>query len=110
MLLRTVSPASANEWEAPLIPLTLIYLTLTLIGGGFGGKETRTVFISCAVAVAAAKTQRPVHVFLPRDVDMAISGDPCHFLSSQETLEQPTPNPRLNVKFFDLRRATSVPL
>jgi len=44
------------------------------MGGGFGGKETRTVFISCAVAVAASRLQKPVHVFLPRDVDMAISG------------------------------------
>jgi len=44
------------------------------MGGGFGGKETRNVFLSCAVAVAAARVNQPVMLCLPRDVDMNISG------------------------------------
>lgn len=44
------------------------------IGGGFGGKETRSAFISTAVAVAAKHIGVPVKIMLDRDVDMAISG------------------------------------
>lgn len=44
------------------------------IGGGFGGKETRTAFISCAAAIAAYWLKRPVRVTLDRDQDMAITG------------------------------------
>ena len=39
-----------------------------------GGKETRTVFISVACAVAAARLNKPVLVALPRDVDMILTG------------------------------------
>ncbi|KAI8927171.1 molybdopterin binding aldehyde oxidase/xanthine dehydrogenase [Entophlyctis helioformis] len=44
------------------------------MGGGFGGKETRSVFISCALAVAARKLRVPVRCILTREEDMAISG------------------------------------
>lgn len=44
------------------------------LGGGFGGKETRSVFIAAAVAVAADKLQRPIKITLDRDVDMSITG------------------------------------
>ncbi|CAM9251540.1 unnamed protein product [Phaeothamnion confervicola] len=44
------------------------------MGGGFGGKETRSVFVSCAVALAAHLTGRPVRIALDRDVDMHITG------------------------------------
>ena len=44
------------------------------MGGGFGGKETRSVFASCAASVAAKRTGRPVRITLPRDVDMSITG------------------------------------
>ena len=36
------------------------------MGGGFGGKETRSIFVSCAVAVAANKLRRPVRMALDR--------------------------------------------
>uniref|UniRef100_A0A7S1ER10 Xanthine dehydrogenase n=1 Tax=Timspurckia oligopyrenoides TaxID=708627 RepID=A0A7S1ER10_9RHOD len=51
------------------------------IGGGFGGKETRNMFMSCAVAVAANKLGKPVRLVLERDVDMAISGQRHAFLA-----------------------------
>ena len=44
------------------------------LGGGFGGKETRSVFLSCGLAVAARKHGRPVRCMLSREEDMAISG------------------------------------
>ena len=44
------------------------------MGGGFGGKETRSVFASCAAAVAAKSSNRPVRLTLSRAVDMSITG------------------------------------
>ena len=44
------------------------------MGGGFGGKETRSIFVSAAAAVAAVKLNRPVRMMLDRDVDFALSG------------------------------------
>jgi len=44
------------------------------MGGGFGGKETRSVNYSAAAAVAAAALRRPVRIVLDRNVDMATSG------------------------------------
>eukprot|EP00871_Galdieria_phlegrea_P004977 jgi/Galph1/5480/GphlegSOOS_G4164.1 len=50
------------------------------IGGGFGGKETRNIFLTCAVAVAAFVLQQPVRIFLDRDEDMLVSGHRHPFL------------------------------
>ncbi|CBJ27195.1 conserved unknown protein [Ectocarpus siliculosus] len=44
------------------------------MGGGFGGKETRSVFLSCVAALGAHLTKRPVRICLDRDVDMQITG------------------------------------
>jgi len=44
------------------------------IGGGFGGKETRTAFVTCATAVAAHVMKRPVKCMLERHVDMLTTG------------------------------------
>jgi len=51
------------------------------MGGGFGGKETRSVFASVAAAVAAKVTNRPVRLTLGRDVDMSITGGRHAFLA-----------------------------
>ena len=40
------------------------------IGGGFGGKETRSCVLSAADAVAANKLLRPIRYVLDRDDDM----------------------------------------
>ncbi|RLN49926.1 hypothetical protein BBJ29_001688 [Phytophthora kernoviae] len=48
--------------------------TTKRIGGGFGGKETRSVFITCAAAVAARVMKRPVKCLLERHVDMLTTG------------------------------------
>ena len=47
---------------------------LKRMGGGFGGKETRTVFVAASCAVAAKKLGRPVRMTLDRDEDMSITG------------------------------------
>lgn len=44
------------------------------IGGGFGGKETRSIFLNAAVAVAAYLQRKPVRLCLDRDEDMQITG------------------------------------
>jgi len=44
------------------------------MGGGFGGKETRSVNYSAAAAVAAGALNRPVRIVVERNVDMATSG------------------------------------
>jgi xanthine dehydrogenase molybdopterin binding subunit/xanthine dehydrogenase small subunit len=44
------------------------------MGGGFGGKETQAAPFAALAALAAAKTNRPVRVRLPRDHDMILTG------------------------------------
>ncbi|CAF3610866.1 unnamed protein product [Rotaria sp. Silwood1] len=44
------------------------------IGGSFGGKDSRSVLPSIAVAVAAVKLGRPVRLNMERDVDMSVTG------------------------------------
>jgi xanthine dehydrogenase/oxidase len=51
------------------------------IGGGFGGKETRSVQLSGITALAAKKMGRPVRCMLNRDEDMITSGARHPFLA-----------------------------
>lgn len=51
------------------------------LGGGFGGKETRSVVLSSAAALAAKKTKRPVRCMLTREEDMVASGQRHPFLA-----------------------------
>ena len=44
------------------------------LGGGFGGKETRSIQLAGICAAAASKTRRPVRCMLNRDEDMLTSG------------------------------------
>jgi len=50
------------------------------MGGGFGGKETRSVQLSSILALAAQKTRRPVRYMLTREEDMIMSGQRHPFL------------------------------
>lgn len=56
------------------LPMNKVVSKVVRMGGGFGGKETRSVFASCACAVAAHLLHRPVRLSLRRDVDMGTSG------------------------------------
>jgi xanthine dehydrogenase/oxidase len=51
------------------------------LGGGFGGKETRSIQLSGICALAAKKTGRPVRCMLNRDEDMLTSGQRHPFLT-----------------------------
>lgn len=51
------------------------------LGGGFGGKETRSIQLAGICAAAAKKTGRPVRCMLNRDEDMLTSGQRHPFLA-----------------------------
>ena len=51
------------------------------LGGGFGGKETRSIQLAGICAVAAKKTKRPVRCMLNRDDDIVTSGQRHPFLA-----------------------------
>ena len=50
------------------------------LGGGFGGKETRSIQLSAICAIAAKKTKRPVRCMLNRDEDIITTGQRHPFL------------------------------
>jgi xanthine dehydrogenase/oxidase len=50
------------------------------LGGGFGGKESRSIQLSTICAVAANKVKRPVRCMLNRDEDIMTSGQRHPFL------------------------------
>ncbi|KAG5463425.1 MAG: Molybdopterin-binding domain of aldehyde dehydrogenase-domain-containing protein, partial [Olpidium bornovanus] len=62
------------------VPAHLVSCRVRRLGGGFGGKETRSVPISAVCAVAARKTGRPVRIMLDRDEDMLLTGQRHPFL------------------------------
>lgn len=51
------------------------------LGGGFGGKETRSIQLAGICSVAAKKTKRPVRCMLNRDEDILTSGQRHPFLA-----------------------------
>ena len=44
------------------------------MGGGFGGKETRSAVLAAPAAVASFRLQRPVRCMLDQDEDMMSTG------------------------------------
>nr|AND95630.1 Xanthine dehydrogenase [Chromera velia] len=52
------------------------------MGGGFGGKETRSCFIAAYVAIAAQHLQKPIRLMMDRDTDMLSSGQRHSFMGS----------------------------
>ncbi len=78
----TQNPSHTAEALANVlgVPQNRIVVKVKRMGGGFGGKETRSIFIAAAAAVAAQRFRRPVRVLLDRDVDMALTGGRHPFL------------------------------
>jgi xanthine dehydrogenase/oxidase len=71
-------------------PASKVVVRVKRLGGGFGGKETRTLFSSLAAAVAAKISCRPVRLTLGRDEDMKLTGNRHAFLSYYKASAQIT--------------------
>ncbi|KPV77058.1 uncharacterized protein RHOBADRAFT_34531 [Rhodotorula graminis WP1] len=56
------------------VPRNRVNTKVKRLGGGFGGKESRTTMLSAICAVAAKKLRRPVRCMLERHEDIKISG------------------------------------
>jgi xanthine dehydrogenase/oxidase len=56
------------------VPSNRINVRVKRMGGGFGGKESRSVPFAVYTAIAARKEKRPVRIMLKRDEDMLLSG------------------------------------
>ncbi|KAL6115085.1 xdh [Pungitius sinensis] len=74
-----VSTQSASKTQSLVakalgVPANRVQVRVKRMGGGFGGKETRTTVLSTVVAVAANKLKRPVRCMLDRDEDMLVTG------------------------------------
>ncbi|XP_073527921.1 xanthine dehydrogenase/oxidase isoform X2 [Phyllobates terribilis] len=76
MFVSTQNTTETQHFAAHAIgaPANRILVRVKRIGGGFGGKESRSVVLSTIVAVAAYKMGRPVRCMLDRDEDMLITG------------------------------------
>jgi len=78
----TQAPTKTQDFCARVTntPAAKVVVRMKRMGGGFGGKETRSVFSSVAAAVAAKLSNRPVRLTLNRDTDMSITGGRHAFL------------------------------
>lgn len=72
----TQAATKAQVLAASVLGINANRITSTTkrIGGGFGGKETRSVFVTCATAIAAHVMKRSVKCLLERHVDMLTTG------------------------------------
>lgn len=70
------APAKHQKFVASVlgVPQHKVVSKTKRLGGGFGGKETRGIFLHCAAAVPAARLKRPVRLCLDRDEDMQMTG------------------------------------
>jgi len=71
------------------LPAAKVVAKCRRMGGGFGGKETRTVFPAAAAAAAAHALNLPVRLCLRRDVDMGMSGGRHPFVAKYTAAARP---------------------
>ncbi|KAL0052613.1 hypothetical protein WJX82_004790 [Trebouxia sp. C0006] len=78
----TQAPAKHQQTIAHVlgIPHHKVVCHVKRIGGGFGGKESRSVFPNAAAAVPAYILRQPVRLVLDRDEDMHMTGHRHAFL------------------------------
>ncbi|TQN65401.1 Xanthine dehydrogenase [Colletotrichum shisoi] len=79
------STQNANETQVFVARMTgvqanKVVVRVKRLGGGFGGKETRSIQLSAPLALAAKKTKRPCRYMLTREEDMVTSGQRHPFL------------------------------
>ncbi|KAL9586828.1 MAG: hypothetical protein Q9212_000646 [Teloschistes hypoglaucus] len=79
----TQNPAETQSYVAQVtgVQANKIVSKVKRLGGGFGGKETRSVQLAGICSVAAQKTKRPVRCMLNRDEDILTSGQRHPFLA-----------------------------
>ncbi|KAF2768208.1 xanthine dehydrogenase [Teratosphaeria nubilosa] len=79
----TQNPSETQAYVAQVtnVAANKIVSKVKRLGGGFGGKETRSIQLTGICAVAANKTRRPVRCMLNRDEDIQTSGQRHPFLA-----------------------------
>ncbi|EPQ25875.1 uncharacterized protein PFL1_06549 [Pseudozyma flocculosa PF-1] len=72
----TQNPSETQIFCASIlgVPNNRVVTRTKRLGGGFGGKETRTIALAAPLTLAAKKVGRPVRCMLDRDEDMLTSG------------------------------------
>ncbi|CAF0826619.1 unnamed protein product [Adineta ricciae] len=72
----TQNPSKTQELAAYALGYDVSHVTCHVkrMGGGFGGKESRSIAPCIAATVAAVKVGCPVRMNIERDVDMSITG------------------------------------
>ena len=78
----TQNPTETQAYVAQVtgVQANKIVSKVKRLGGGFGGKETRSIQLAAICATAAKKTKRPVRCMLNRDEDIMTSGQRHPFL------------------------------
>lgn len=79
----TQNPAETQAYVSKVVGVAAnkIVSKVKRMGGGFGGKETRSIQLAGIVACAANKVRRPVRCMLNRDEDIMTSGQRHPFLA-----------------------------
>ncbi|XP_021638354.2 xanthine dehydrogenase 1 isoform X2 [Hevea brasiliensis] len=82
MISSTQAPQKHQKYVAHVLglPMSKVVCKTKRIGGGFGGKETRSAFLAAAASVPSYLLNRPVKIILDRDIDMMITGQRHSFL------------------------------
>ncbi|CAG8702776.1 1810_t:CDS:10, partial [Gigaspora rosea] len=76
------NPASPQERIADVLGIAANKVTSRVkrVGGAFGGKETKSLYVSTALAVSAWQLRKPVRCMLDRDEDIIMTGQRHPFL------------------------------
>ncbi|KZF19905.1 xanthine dehydrogenase/oxidase [Xylona heveae TC161] len=79
----TQNPTETQTYVAQVcdVAANKVVTRVKRLGGGFGGKETRSVQLAAICATGARKTRRPVRCMLNRDEDIITSGQRHPFLA-----------------------------
>lgn len=72
----TQNPSEIQQVVAEVLglPANRVVCRVKRMGGGFGGKETRSALLAAPAALASFRLQRPVRCMLDRDEDMMCTG------------------------------------
>nr|XP_043631064.1 xanthine dehydrogenase 1-like [Erigeron canadensis] len=82
MISSTQAPQKHQKYVSHVLglPMSKVVCKVKRIGGGFGGKETRSAFFAAVACVPAYMLNRPVKLTLDRDTDMKTTGQRHSFL------------------------------